>query len=288
MLDLIRLSSDPVFPPGGEPLYRQIGRITELQPGQEVIASACGRGLSLSYLVRAFGVEAAGVDADPNLIRDAEDRANAAGLVDRLHFQLSPLDDLPYRDEIFDVAIGEVGLAARFDAAAAIRELVRVTKPLGSIVLVQLVWAGTVDESRREILVQHLGARPMMLVEWKQLLREAGVVELVAEDWTDRPALPERRLAGPFPDFAKIFTLREKLLIMRRAMSRWGWRGVRGAILREQEVHRLLTNERVIGLTMIKGVKWPAHPSGEDGTGTMGGNRTASEAEETSPDAAPL
>jgi len=264
MLDLIRLSSDPVFPPGGEALYRQIGRITGMQPGQDVIASACGRGISLSYLVRTFGVEAAGVDADPNLIRDAEDRANAAGLVDRLHFQLAPLDDLPYRDAIFDVAIGEVGLAARFDPVAAIRELVRVTKPLGSVVLVQLVWAGTVDEGRREILVQHLGARPLILVEWKQLLREAGVVELVAEDWTDRPSMLERRLAGPFPDFAKIFTFREKMLILRRAMSRWGWRGVRGAIMREQEVHRLLTNERVIGLTMIKGVKWPSPQSGGD------------------------
>jgi SAM-dependent methyltransferase len=265
MLDLIRLSSEPVFPPGGEPLYRQIARLTEMAPGQDVLASACGRGISLEYLVRTFGVDGAGVDADQDHLRDAEDRAGAAGLVDRLHFQCAPLDDLPYRDEIFDVAIGEVGLAVNVDAAAAIRELVRVTKPMGAVVLVQLVWSGNVDEHRREILVRHLGARPMMLVEWKQLMRDAGVVEVVAEDWSDRPSPFRPRQRTPFPDFAEIFTLREKIQILRRAMRRWGWRGVRGAIVREQEIHRLLTSERVIGLTLVKGVKWPKHHPAEAG-----------------------
>jgi hypothetical protein len=28
-------------------------------------------------------------------------------------------------------------------------------------------------------------------------------------------------------------------------------------VLREREIHRLLTRERVLGLSMIKGTKWP-------------------------------
>jgi ubiquinone/menaquinone biosynthesis C-methylase UbiE len=256
MLDLIRLSSEPVFPPGGEALYRQIGRLTEISEGQDVLAAACGRGISLSYLVTTFGVEGAGVDPDADLVREAEAHSRSVGLGDRLHFQQAVLDDLPYRDGIFDVAIGEIGLAATVDPAAAIRELVRVTRPMGSVVLVQLSWNGNVDDARRQILVRHLGARPMLLVEWKQMLRDAGVVELVTEDWSDKPAPYRKRLRTPFPDFAEIFTFREKLAIMRRALHRWGWRGVRGAIVREQEVHRLLTAERVLGLTLIKGVKW--------------------------------
>ena len=44
---------------------------------------------------------------------------------------------------------------------------------------------GNVDADRKEQLVQHLGARPMLLVEWKQLLRDAGVVDLHVEDWSD-------------------------------------------------------------------------------------------------------
>jgi SAM-dependent methyltransferase len=261
MLDLIRLSSEPVFPPGGEPLYRQIARVTEMSAGQDVLVAACGRGQTLRYLARSFGIEGAGVDPDPNLVREAEGRATVAGLVDRVHFQQAPLNDLPYRDGIFDVAIGDLGLAASVDPASAIQELVRVTRPMGRVVLVQLIWTGNVDEARREILVRYLGARPMLLVEWKQMLRDAGVVDLVTEDWTDRNLPYRPRLRTPFPDFAEIFTLRQKVAILRRALKRWGWRGVRGAIVREQEVHRLLTRDRVLGLTMIKGVKWQGEES---------------------------
>jgi len=113
-----------------------------------------------------------------------------------------------------------------------------------------------VDPARREVLVAHLGARPLILVEWKQLLRDAGVVELTVEDWSDAPSPFRPSAGGPFPDFSEIFTIREKLGIMRRALSRWGWRGVRGALVREREIHRLLTRERVLGLTMIKGTRW--------------------------------
>jgi ubiquinone/menaquinone biosynthesis C-methylase UbiE len=255
MLDLVRLSPEPVFPPGGEALYRQIARLTELSAGQEVLDAACGRGTATRFLVSTFDVEGSGIDADPQLIEEAERYTAEAGLAGRIHFQSGALDDLPYRDGIFDVTIGELGLAASYDPARAIRELARVTRPMGSVVLIQLSWTGHVDDARREILVQHLGARPMLLVEWKQMMREAGLVELVVEDWSDQPS-PFRPSAAPFHDFSEIFSLRQKIAILRRALQRWGWRGVRGAVLREQEVHRLLTRERVLGLSLIKGVRW--------------------------------
>lgn len=257
MLDLVRLSRTTVFPPGGEELYRQIARLTDLAPGTELLDAACGRGVSTLFLAQNYGVDAVGVDPDETLTAQAEERAREAVLKGHVTFASAPLDDLPYRDGIFDVTVGEIGLAAAADPARAVRELVRVTKPLGSVVLVQLIWTGNVDPARREILVRHLGARPLFLVEWKQLLREAGAVELRVEDWSDEPS-PFRPAVAPFPDFAEIFTLREKVGILRRALKRWGWRGVRGAILREREVHRLLTRERVLGLSLIKGTRWPA------------------------------
>jgi SAM-dependent methyltransferase len=255
VLDLVRLSPQPVFPPGGEELYRQIGRLTDLQPGQELLDSACGRGISTAFLAATFGAEASGIDSDPRLIEDAEQRARTPALGGRVVFQCGPLDDLPFRDAIFDVSIGEVALGAAADPALAIRELARVTKPLGRVVLVQLVWSGNVDEERREQLVEHLGARPMFLVEWKQLLRDAGVVELHVEDWSEQ----SHRFAGagsPFHDVASTFTLRQKLSILRRALRRWGWRGVRSAVSREQEIHHVLTSQRLLGLSLIIGTRW--------------------------------
>ena len=256
MLDLVRLSREAVFPPGGEALYRKIASLTEMSPGTEVLDAACGRGIVMRFLADSFGVHGVGVDDDPHLVAEAERRTRETTPDAAVAFEAGALDDLPYKDGIFDVAIGEVGLAALADPRRAVAELARVTKPFGCVVLVQLIWAGNVDPERREILVQHLGARPLILVEWKQLLRDAGVVDLVVEDWSDAqsPFRPSGR--GPFPDFAEIFTFREKVGILRRALSRWGWRGVRGAIVREREIHRLLTRERVLGLTMIKGTRW--------------------------------
>jgi SAM-dependent methyltransferase len=259
MLDLVRLSRDVVFPPGGEDLYRQIARLTELSPQNEVLDAACGRGVSSLYLARAFGVSGVGVDSDAVLVRQAQARSRDEGMEGAFTFETAALDDLPYRDGTFDVAIGEIGLAASADPARAVAELARVTRPHGCVVLVQLIWTGNVDPNRREILVQHLGARPMILVEWKQLLRDAGIVELTVEDWSDAPSpfRPTAAAGAPFPDFSEIFTLRERLAILLRAWKRWGWKGVKGAVIREREIHRLLTRERVLGLSLIKGTKWP-------------------------------
>jgi len=256
MLDLVRLSREVVFPPGGQELFRRIGTLVEMHAGMEVLDAACGRGVTTAFMAQSYGCACVGVDPDQALVSEAERRARAADLQGRVTFDTAALDDLPFRDGIFDVAIGEIGLAASADPARAVSELARVTKPMGCVVLVQLIWTGNVDLARREVLVAHLGARPMILVEWKQLLREAGVVDLTVEDWSDTPSPFRPSAGGPFPDFSEIFTWREKLGILRRAVKRWGWRGVRGALVREREIHRLLTRERVLGLTMIKGTRW--------------------------------
>jgi len=253
MLDLIGLSRRLLFPPGGEELYRQIALLTDMSEGDEVLDVACGRGVSLEYFVREYGVHGAGVDSDPSLIQAAEDRARESGLAGQLQFQSGPSDALPYRDEIFDITVGELRLAADSDPVGAVKELVRVTKPGGCVVLVQLVWKAPVDEARQRVLAEHLGTRPLMLVEWKRSLKEFGVSGLHTEDWSDEGTSFRSKVAKPFPDFAEIFSFWEKMSIMRRAWSKWGWRGVRTVLEREHEVHRLLTRERILGLDLLKG-----------------------------------
>src|SRR5690606_25171641 len=152
VLDLVRLSPEPVFPPGGEALYRQIALLTDLKAEQDLLDVACGRGLTTAFMAANYGVLGVGIDADPFLTEEAEQRARTLDLESQLSFQTAPLDDLPFQDAVFDVAIGEVGLGAQYNPAAAIRELTRVTRPLGHVALVQLVWTGNVDEQRHDLL----------------------------------------------------------------------------------------------------------------------------------------
>ncbi len=255
MLDLVRMSSRHLFPPGGVDLYRQIALLTEMGEDNEVLDVACGKGVSLEYFVKEFGAHGSGVDVDPAMIEQAEARSREEGIADRLQFQTGRSDALPYRDEIFDVTVGEIALCNHCEPAAAIDELVRVTKPDGIIVLVQLVWKAPVDVERRVVLADHLGARPLMVVEWKRLLREGGVSNVHTEDWSDEETAFRPTVAKPFLDFAELFSFGEKIGILRRAWTRWGWRGVRMVLEREREVHRLLTRERILGLDLLKGRK---------------------------------
>jgi SAM-dependent methyltransferase len=263
MLDLVRLSPRPLFPPGGRELYRQIALLSGMEEGGEVLVAACGVGVTLEYFVREFGVQGSGVDEDPLLIQRAEARARAVGLQDRLQFQHGSIGSLPYLDGVFDVTVAEVGLTARAEPRRAVEELVRVTRPGGCVALVQLVWKAPVEPSRQEVLAHHLGARPLMLVELKRLLRESGVERLHTEDWTDEGTAFRPQVKKPFPDFAELFSVPEKVRILRRAWGRWGWRGVRTALVRETEVHRLLTRERILGLDLVKGRKVGEAEEGE-------------------------
>lgn len=255
MLDLVRLSATRMFPPGGVELYRQIALLTDMAPGLEVLDVASGRGVPLEYFVREFGITASGVDIDPAMVQQAEAWTRELGAGDRLQFQTGRSNALPYRDHVFDVSIGEIGLANHCRPEDAVEELVRVTKPGGFVVLVQLVWKAPVDSARRSVLSDHLGAHPLMVVEWKRLLRESAVEDVHVEDWSDEETAFRPTVVKPFPDFTELFSLPERLSILRRAWQRWGWRGVRAAIAREREVHRLLTNERILGLDLIRGRK---------------------------------
>jgi SAM-dependent methyltransferase len=278
MLDLVRLSPRRVFPPGGEDLYRQIGRLTDLARGTELLSVACGKGVALEFFVREYGVTGTGVDEDPNLVSQAEAHFKKAELAREATFQSAPPSDLPFRDQTFDVVVGEVGLAASVDPDPAIRELVRVTRPGGRVALVQLVWQAPVDSHRKAILSEHLGARPLMAIELRRILMDCGVGELHTEDWIDIHTAFRSKARKPFPDFAELFSLGEKLGILRRARRRWGWRGVWTVFQREMEVHRLLTRERILGLNLLIGVKTGPSDNGSTKSGVaLDGDHQASD-----------
>ncbi|UCC71750.1 MAG: class I SAM-dependent methyltransferase [Gemmatimonadota bacterium] len=257
MIDLLRLSRSRGFSAGDQTLYRQIAKLTglsESETPQSVIDVPCGRGAVANFFAKHYPADVAGVDPDPAAIDVAEQRARDEGVASKVHYHNAPIDDLPYQDEVFDLTIGELGLASSADPLRAVAELARITRPAGSVVLISLIWTGHVDDEQRRILVQHLGAAPLMLVEWKQALREASVVDLQVEDWSDQ-VFPFLIRGRTFTQLAELFTLVDKLSILWRARRRWGWRGLKGAIAREYEIRNLLGPERTIGVTLIKGTK---------------------------------
>jgi SAM-dependent methyltransferase len=240
----------------GDDLYREVVRLTEMQPGQEVVVSGSGDGITTEWLALRTGSSVTGVDPDPESIEIAEARARALPTPLPITYEQAPLDDLPHETAVFDVAVGEPVLSSAEDPSRAVAELARVTRPMGSIVLLQPTWGSEISAEGRELIVERLGLRPHLLVEWKQMLRDAGVVDIQVQDWTSGgPSGGRTSTPGVQP--APILTWRQKMHILGRAWRRWGWREARGAVEREAALLRDLSRERSIGFQLIKGVKWP-------------------------------
>ena len=93
-------------------------------------------------------------------------------------------------------------------------------------------------------------------------VREAGITDLVVQDWSDAAASQDR--PSVLGGLAELFTWRGKLQLLPRAWERWGFRGVRAVLSRERELRRLLEEERVLGVSMIKGTRAANEPVSED------------------------
>jgi len=240
----------------GEDLYREVADLTDARAGTELLVLGSGDGITAEWLAARTGAAVTAVDPDAARVAQAEARRRNAAAQGVVVLEVSPLDDLPHETAVFDAAIAEPPVAAAKDPARALAELVRVTKPLGRVVALLPTWTSEIDSGDREELVERLGLRPQLLVEWKQMLRDAGLVDLVVQDWSDGgPSAPSRTPETSMP----ALTWREKAQITGRAWRRRGWRAARGAVKRELELLEDLSRERALGFQLVMGVKWP-HP----------------------------
>src|SRR3954469_17716211 len=217
----------------GEELYREVADLPEAAAGTELLVSGCGEGVTAEWLAARTGATVRGVDPDPARIASAEQRVRASSSGNAVTFEVAPLDDLPHETAVFDAAVGESAVAAAADPQRALSELVRVVRPLGRVVLLLPTWTSEIPSDDREALVERLGLRPFMLVQWKQMSREAGLVDLAVQDWSEGGA--SGRATAPTGSVPRL-TWRQKAHIAGRAWRRRGWKAARTAVRRELEL----------------------------------------------------
>ena len=253
---VLRLVQELVFGrwrAAGEELYREVAKLLEVGAGQEILVAGCGDGTSSAWLAERTGAAVTGVDPDAERIEEADERARElleSGTPLPLAFQQAALDDLPHETAVFDAVVAEPVLAAAHDPARAVAELARVVKPMGAVVLLQLTWSSELSAEARALLVERLGMRPLLLVEWKQMLRDAGIVDLQVQDWTDEA---DEAADGETPQL----TWQQKVQLVGATWRRRGFREALDALSREEALLRELSRERAVGFQVIRGVKWP-------------------------------
>lgn len=110
--------------------------------GARVLDAGCGDG-ALVCAAASRGAAVTGVDPDPAMLAAARARAERAGV--KATFADGRVEQLPFADASFDVVAAVTVLCFAADAAAAVREMVRVLRPGGCLVLGELgrwsLWA---------------------------------------------------------------------------------------------------------------------------------------------------
>jgi ubiquinone/menaquinone biosynthesis C-methylase UbiE len=119
---------------------RLVAQLAAPQAGERSLDAGCGTGIYIAWL-SGLGLEVTGLDRDRDMLEAAAARAPQATLVE------GDVTSLPFRDGEFDLALAVTVFCFLDDAArtAAARELVRVTRPGGRIVVGELarysLWA---------------------------------------------------------------------------------------------------------------------------------------------------
>lgn len=103
--------------------------------GLRILDVGCGDGV-LALELAGRGAQVTGVDASPRMIAIARKRARRDGR--DVDFKIAKAEALPFASGTFDVVVAITVLCFIEDTAAALREMIRVLKPGGRLVIGEL------------------------------------------------------------------------------------------------------------------------------------------------------
>jgi SAM-dependent methyltransferase len=113
-----------------------------LLPGECVVDLACGTG-NAALSAAALGARVVGVDAAPRLLEVARRRARVSAV--EVDFREGDLLDLPVDEDFADVVLSVFGVVFASDPLRAFREIARVVRPGGRVLVSAWVPAGPID-----------------------------------------------------------------------------------------------------------------------------------------------
>ncbi len=129
----------------------------DLRAGSRVLDVACGNGNATLAAAR-WGADAVGIDYVPALLESGRARAAAEGL--GVDFQLGDAENLPFEDHSFDATLSVFGTMFAPDHHRTADEILRVTKPGGTVALASWTPDGFIGQLFRTV-GKHVPAPPI-------------------------------------------------------------------------------------------------------------------------------
>jgi ubiquinone/menaquinone biosynthesis C-methylase UbiE len=148
-----------------------------LKPGETVVDLGCGGGLDVLLAAAKVGPtgKAVGVDLTPEMIELARRNAAKAGVANA-EFYLSTIDKLPLPDGSVDCVISNCVINLAPDKRAVFREVCRVLKPGGRVVVSDIALKRPLPEELARDVAAYVGcvAGAVPVADYERDLREAG------------------------------------------------------------------------------------------------------------------
>jgi ubiquinone/menaquinone biosynthesis C-methylase UbiE len=136
----VRFMDEAQKPPAIQASKRLMLERIALAPGEAVLGVGCGPGTDLFDMAELVGPAGRLVGLDASEVMIAEARRRADELELPITFEVGEAEALPFPDGTFDVCRAARLLEHLPEAASALTEIVRVTRPGGRIVLFDFDW----------------------------------------------------------------------------------------------------------------------------------------------------
>ncbi len=214
------------------PSRKQRGVIAHLPglDGLHILEVGCGDGPYLTWISTQAPSAVVGVDISPRILGEARQRVQHEGRAELVRLAAADAVALPFPDARFDLLLASQMIEHVPDDARALREMRRVLRPGGTLVIstdhrdnrVSQALAAPTLAVRR--LLGRAAYRPPFLhrsygrAEFAGLLRQAGFE--VRQQCTYRFSWPSR--LGRVRFFTRSLDLLEERLVRRHPWSEWG------------------------------------------------------------------
>lgn len=210
--DAIAADYDRYVTPRKPDLVTDALRLAGLRPGDRFLDVAAGSG-ALTFPAARLGARVTATDWAPAMIERFRNRARETGLTDAEAYVMD-CHALDFPDDTFDITGSQFGVMLVPDQPRALREMVRVTRPGGRVVVI-----GFNDPRRFEPLQCFLGAIKSVVPDFPGLPNDPPPLEFQIAD----PEVFRHRLSDAGLRDVTIDTNHKERLEVSSGQDLWNW-----------------------------------------------------------------
>jgi arsenite methyltransferase len=170
---------------GGINATHELATLCHIDKDKYILEVGCGTGVSACNLVKRYGCQVIGVDISDRMIEWARKRARRNSVEHKVQFRTADAQNLPFEDNLFDVAICESVTAFPEDKQRAVNEYVRVTKAGGYVGMNEGTWIKASPPTELVEYIDRTMARANFLSAdgWKALLETASLTNIIVRTY---------------------------------------------------------------------------------------------------------